>query len=448
MATTSPLLAGDEISRREHWRCGCRVRPPSSRCATPKTTCASRTPSPRSPRSAPTSPPGCCRTPRCGPSPASPTRPPRTSSWRSRSNGTTTHLERAIAGYRRTGQLDDQAANDRHHQGRYLRWWLDDGMVVFEGRLTPEDAAIVTAATTAPTKRSPERPTDTDQVPQPGHDTEHARQADALVALLTGDTTPGAATTVIVHVDTDTLAHWCTKAATPSNSTTTRSSSTAPDEPHWSTPHPEPPPGAGITHTNLNHGLEPTTITTNEPTTITTNWDGTHLTHNDLSWALAFLNAGLAMRPLKGAGGGPTLGVASASAAGETRAANGLSPPPTTRTSARPHPPQAPTIDPDTHARRPARAPPMTTTGDPTGPTGVAPRCSPRLTPSLAWCRSAAPGVDPPLGSRDPDRTAARGEAGCVLGRQDARRHLPPGFTRVTRPRRPGGGAPPSARRG
>lgn len=71
-------------------------------------------------------------------------------------NGTTSHLERAVAGYRSTSQLDDPNANDRHAR-RYFRWWFDDdGMVCFEGRLTPEDAAVVIAAiqaaTIAPTK--------------------------------------------------------------------------------------------------------------------------------------------------------------------------------------------------------------------------------------------------------------------------------------------------------
>lgn len=128
-------------------------------------------------------------------------------------NGTTSHLERAVAGYRKTNQLDDQDANDRH-MGRFFRWWLDDdGMVCFEGRLAPEDAAIVTAAiaaaTAAPAKRSAERFLDEsgEVVPQPGDDSKHARQADALVAICTGagTTTGSTNATVIVHVDQDTL---------------------------------------------------------------------------------------------------------------------------------------------------------------------------------------------------------------------------------------------------
>jgi hypothetical protein len=51
-----------------------------------------------------------------------------------------------VRAYRRTGAAgDDHAA--RHREGRRFRWWHDDdGMVCFEGRLPPEDAAIVLAA--------------------------------------------------------------------------------------------------------------------------------------------------------------------------------------------------------------------------------------------------------------------------------------------------------------
>ncbi len=130
-------------------------------------------------------------------------------------------LEDAVSGYRRSGCLDDQAAADRH-QGRRFRWWVEpDGMIAFEGRMAPEDAAVVTAAIGAATvpasKRSTERPVD-DQgrpLPQPGDDSKWARQADALVAIcdqaLHGDTgEPGVvaepAATIVVHVDDDVLA--------------------------------------------------------------------------------------------------------------------------------------------------------------------------------------------------------------------------------------------------
>ncbi|MCB1004231.1 MAG: DUF222 domain-containing protein [Acidimicrobiales bacterium] len=131
-------------------------------------------------------------------------------------------LEKAVSGYRRAGRLDDQDAADRHRR-RMFRWWVEpDGMVAFEGRMAPEDAAIVTAAIGAvvvpATKRSTERPVDDhgQPLPQPGDDSKWARQADALVALCDqalhgpGDETgvvAEPAATVVVHVDAEVLDH-------------------------------------------------------------------------------------------------------------------------------------------------------------------------------------------------------------------------------------------------
>ena len=68
-------------------------------------------------------------------------------------------LEDAVSGYRRSGCLDDQAAADRH-QGRRFRWWVEpDGMIAFEGRMAPEDAAVVTAAIGAATVPASKRST-------------------------------------------------------------------------------------------------------------------------------------------------------------------------------------------------------------------------------------------------------------------------------------------------
>lgn len=139
-------------------------------------------------------------------------------------HSTAPKLEEAVSGYRRSGCLDDQDAADRHQRRRF-RWWVEpDGMIAFEGRMAPEDAAVVTAAIGAATvpasKRSTERPVD-DQgrpLPQPGDDSKWARQADALVAIcdraLHGDDDrPGLvaepAATVVVHVDDGVLGDDC-----------------------------------------------------------------------------------------------------------------------------------------------------------------------------------------------------------------------------------------------
>ncbi|MBL8775796.1 MAG: DUF222 domain-containing protein [Acidimicrobiales bacterium] len=104
-------------------------------------------------------------------------------------HATAAMLEKMVKGYRRTGRLDDQAAEDRHAR-RCFEWWVDDdGMVCFRGRLAPEEAQVVIAAigavTVPATKRSAERPVDDQGVPlpQPGDDPKAARQADALVAV-------------------------------------------------------------------------------------------------------------------------------------------------------------------------------------------------------------------------------------------------------------------------
>lgn len=119
-------------------------------------------------------------------------------------HATASALEKAVAGYRSTGRLDDQSAEDRHEK-RSFEWWVDDdGMVCFRGRLEPEEARIVIAAiqahTVPATKRSAERPVDDHgaPLPQPGDDPKPARQADALTEVcrrvLTGATDRTAAT--------------------------------------------------------------------------------------------------------------------------------------------------------------------------------------------------------------------------------------------------------------
>lgn len=107
-------------------------------------------------------------------------------------------LEKMVAGYRRTGRLDDEGAEARHDQRSFEWWFDDDGMVCFKGRLAPEEGQIVIAAIQAATvpaaKRSVERPVDDQGVPlpQPGDDPKVARQADALVAICDRALTGGA----------------------------------------------------------------------------------------------------------------------------------------------------------------------------------------------------------------------------------------------------------------
>ena len=128
-------------------------------------------------------------------------------------HATAAMLEKMVKGYRRTGRLDDEAAEDRHAR-RCFEWWVDeDGMVCFRGRLAPEEAQVVIAAIGAATvpasKRSAERPVDDQGVPlpQPGDDPKAARQADALVAVcemaLTGAPVARQSSTGPTDIDAD-----------------------------------------------------------------------------------------------------------------------------------------------------------------------------------------------------------------------------------------------------
>jgi hypothetical protein len=58
-------------------------------------------------------------------------------------NATAAQMERVVRGYRRVERLADPETVLRQRQRRGLRWWFDDdGMLVFEGRLAPEDGAL------------------------------------------------------------------------------------------------------------------------------------------------------------------------------------------------------------------------------------------------------------------------------------------------------------------
>ena len=124
-------------------------------------------------------------------------------------HATAAMLEKMVKGYRRTGRLDDEAAEDRHAR-RCFEWWVDeDGMVCFRGRLAPEEAQVVIAAIGAATvpasKRSAERPVDDQGVPlpQPGDDPKAARQADALVSVCEMALTAGGMASPVATGPTD-----------------------------------------------------------------------------------------------------------------------------------------------------------------------------------------------------------------------------------------------------
>ncbi len=58
-------------------------------------------------------------------------------------HGTAWHVEQAVSAWRRELRLQAQKIENRRHESRELRWhWDDDGSLLVQGRLTPEQGAI------------------------------------------------------------------------------------------------------------------------------------------------------------------------------------------------------------------------------------------------------------------------------------------------------------------
>jgi hypothetical protein len=131
-------------------------------------------------------------------------------------HATAAHLEKLVRAYRRATRPDDlEEANSRHAE-RHLTWhWDDDGSLVVQGRLSPEDGALVIKALEAAADmRSAERMggSPDSSGSKEGADGWGARNADALVAmaetLLAAGPTPqsgGDRYQVVVHADAETL---------------------------------------------------------------------------------------------------------------------------------------------------------------------------------------------------------------------------------------------------
>ena len=61
--------------------------------------------------------------------------------------GTAAHVEQIVRGWRRVDRVAEHTEDRRRHQTRSLRTWVDDdGMVVVQGRLTPEVGAVLRRA--------------------------------------------------------------------------------------------------------------------------------------------------------------------------------------------------------------------------------------------------------------------------------------------------------------
>jgi hypothetical protein len=118
-------------------------------------------------------------------------------------HATGAQLEKLVRGYHRALSASVGAAQ-RAHERRYLSFgWEDDGSLRIEGRLTPDDGALLMAAVGAYERRSDDWAGDPVAV----------RRADALVGLARagleapdGERTTGDRCEVVVHVDVETLA--------------------------------------------------------------------------------------------------------------------------------------------------------------------------------------------------------------------------------------------------
>jgi Domain of unknown function (DUF222) len=127
-------------------------------------------------------------------------------------HATAAQLERLVRGYRSVlRRVDETTAANRRHDRRYLSsYWDDDGSLVLQARLDPEEGAVVLAALEAAAGCSAEHP-EVDPVTRTADRPAAARRADALVALaersVGGDPATGGEDRhqIVTHVDAPVL---------------------------------------------------------------------------------------------------------------------------------------------------------------------------------------------------------------------------------------------------
>jgi hypothetical protein len=120
--------------------------------------------------------------------------------------GTTAHVERLVRAYRRADLATENATALAQREARWLSMrWMDDGMLAVDGRLTPEQGALLERALEV-VMREREREAGDEVLPPVSQ-----RLADALAqvadrSLGQDDRTGGDRTQVVVHVDAEVLA--------------------------------------------------------------------------------------------------------------------------------------------------------------------------------------------------------------------------------------------------
>ncbi|MEE4299397.1 MAG: DUF222 domain-containing protein [Pseudomonadales bacterium] len=131
---------------------------------------------------------------------------------------TAAQMERVVRGYRQVERIEDPETVLRHRRRRGLDWWFDDdGMLVIQGRLAPEDGALFIRAIEAVCTRmkADERAAEAEdlsvrvqgELDEEADSPPGARRADALVEILeAGLANPdaelagGDLTLVVMHV--------------------------------------------------------------------------------------------------------------------------------------------------------------------------------------------------------------------------------------------------------
>jgi hypothetical protein len=128
-------------------------------------------------------------------------------------HATGAQLEKVVRGYRRVQRATTEQARDAHEQ-RYLRWSFDDdGCLRIEGRLPPDEGALLLSAleSLGEPPANPSRPEDV-SAETPARATAPQQRADALVSLArcglaAGEdvVADGDPVELVVHVDAETL---------------------------------------------------------------------------------------------------------------------------------------------------------------------------------------------------------------------------------------------------
>lgn len=130
-------------------------------------------------------------------------------------NGTASHVEKVVRGYRKTKGAEETAAANASHEARYLHtYWDDDGMLVIEARLPAEEGARFRKAIQAalPPDKSRSKNQERDHKDDPSQASYAQRSADALVTVCErslaahGTSTDADRFQVVVHVDAEVLA--------------------------------------------------------------------------------------------------------------------------------------------------------------------------------------------------------------------------------------------------